>query len=65
MAAYAKAEDIINIGAYRPGSNPRIDQAVRRHEPIMTFLRQGSGELAQFEDTVERLLHIERQEYQE
>jgi flagellum-specific ATP synthase len=65
MAAYAKAEDIINIGAYRPGSNPRIDQAVRRHEPIMAFLRQGSGEVANFEETVERILRIELPEYPE
>jgi flagellum-specific ATP synthase len=49
MAIYGEAEDLINLGAYRTGANPRIDLAVQFIEPIRAFLRQQvdeSGELA-------------------
>ncbi len=39
-ASYAEAEDLINIGAYAAGSNPRIDRAINRIEHINRFLRQ-------------------------
>ena len=41
MAVYRKNQDLINIGAYPAGSNPAIDQAIRLHEPLNQFLRQG------------------------
>lgn len=40
MAIYKDAEDLINIGAYKSGSNPEIDEAVRLHPAINDFLRQ-------------------------
>ncbi len=49
MATYAEAEDLINIGAYASGSNPRIDQAIAFHEPIEAFLKQGIGESSDHE----------------
>lgn len=58
-AAYADAEDLINIGAYSKGSNPHIDRAINRIDAINIFLRQGIGEaiphdqmLAQLHDAV-------------
>ena len=44
MAIYRKNQDLINIGAYPPGSSPAIDQAIRLHEPIRQFLRQPVGQ---------------------
>jgi flagellum-specific ATP synthase len=44
MAVYRKNQDLINIGAYPAGSNPIIDEAIARHEPLRQFLRQGVGE---------------------
>ena len=41
MATYREAEDLINIGAYQVGNNPRIDQAIRYIEHMRAFLRQG------------------------
>lgn len=41
MATYREAEDLINIGAYVAGSNPRVDLAIARFEAIRTFMRQG------------------------
>ena len=40
MAAEAEAKDLIEIGAYVPGTNPIVDRAVALREPILGFLRQ-------------------------
>jgi flagellum-specific ATP synthase len=48
MATYREAEDLINIGAYVAGSNPRVDLAIARHDAIKTFLRQGVYEESTF-----------------
>ncbi|HNX96911.1 MAG TPA: FliI/YscN family ATPase [Candidatus Aminicenantes bacterium] len=58
LAVYRDAEDLINIGAYQAGSNPRIDQAVARMEAIRTFLGQGVTEKSTFPQTRERLLAL-------
>ncbi|MGA2192241.1 MAG: FliI/YscN family ATPase [Nitrospirota bacterium] len=40
LSEYAQAEDLINIGAYKRGSNPKIDLAIDMKEKMDTFLRQ-------------------------
>jgi flagellum-specific ATP synthase len=45
MALYRKNEDLINIGAYPRGSNPRLDRSIDKNEPITQFLRQKAEEL--------------------
>jgi flagellum-specific ATP synthase len=50
MATYRDAEDLINIGAYVAGSNPRVDLAIARIDAIRTFLRQGIYEPSSLED---------------
>lgn len=51
MAVYNEAEDMVNINAYVPGSNPQIDRAIATNQPLRTFLKQGIGEGADFEST--------------
>ena len=46
MATYREAEDLINIGAYVAGSNPRVDLAIARFETIRSFMRQGIYEVS-------------------
>ena len=58
MATYREAEDLINIGAYVRGSNPRIDESLKHWEEIRNFLRQPSDESADFEDSIERLISM-------
>ena len=58
MATYRESEDLINIGAYVKGSNPRIDRAIRNWEAMREFLRQDSGEKADFNGSVARLLDL-------
>ena len=41
-----EAEDLINIGAYVAGSNPRVDLAIARNETIRSFTRQGIYEVS-------------------
>lgn len=58
MATYREAEDLINIGAYVKGSNPRIDEALRNWDKIREFLRQRSDEPADFNDSIARLISL-------
>jgi len=51
LATYAEQEDLINIGAYKKGSNPKVDMALDHIEPVNQFLRQDLSESAPFEDT--------------
>jgi len=55
LAVYREAEDLINIGAYQPGSNPRIDRAIRVIDAVNGFLRQDIHEHTGWEMTLEQL----------
>jgi flagellum-specific ATP synthase len=57
-AIYADAEDLINIGAFSPGSNRRIDGAVALIDRIRSFLIQPIRERTDFSETVGRLTAI-------
>ena len=55
MAIYAESEDLINVGAYLKGSNPKIDRAIQLYNPINTFLRQNIADHYTFDETVHLL----------
>jgi flagellum-specific ATP synthase len=58
MAVYAEAEDLINIGAYKKGSNPEIDDAIAKHQAINDFLLQKTDEKFEFDEEVELMQAI-------
>ncbi len=58
LATYREAEDLVNIGAYAPGSNPRIDLALRLIESMWEYLRQPMGESSQYGEARERLIQL-------
>lgn len=58
LATYREAEDLINIGAYAQGSNPKIDLAIQKFEAFNQFLRQDIGESAPMQDSINRLQQI-------
>jgi flagellum-specific ATP synthase len=58
LAAHREVEDLLNIGAYVPGSNPRVDQALRHLEGILGFLRQGIAEGTDYRATLEHLARL-------
>lgn len=58
MATYADMEELIRLGAYRAGSSPEVDEAIRLHEPLEAFLRQRKDENASLADGYRQLAQI-------
>ncbi len=50
MAVYARSEDLVRIGAYKPGSDPDLDRALRAREAMRAFLTQEAHEQVRFAD---------------
>jgi len=55
LAAYRKAYDLISIGAYKEGSDPEVDRAIRAIDRINGFLRQGVAEGVGYDDSLAAL----------
>ncbi len=58
LAVYEEAEDLINIGAYVKGTNPKIDRAIDKIELLNQFFRQGITERADYQESFEALSSI-------
>ena len=58
MAAIRDSEDLVSVGAYVPGSNPRIDEARSKRDAIEAFLCQSSDTLSGFTDAVQALTDL-------
>lgn len=55
VATYREAEDLITIGAYKPGQNKKVDLAVQLNDPLTRFLQQQSDEKASLEQSLTEL----------
>lgn len=55
LGTYDEAEDLINIGAYKSGSNVAIDYAIQKINAVNQFLMQGTMEKFTFDEIMERL----------
>ena len=60
LSVYEDAQDLINIGAYKPGSNPKVDWALKHIDAVNAFLRQGMTENFSFDYTEQQLLQLAR-----
>jgi flagellum-specific ATP synthase len=58
LATHAEAEDLLDVGAYRPGSTPAIDHALAWIDPVRAFLRQGRDHRAPWDETVAALCRL-------
>ncbi len=58
LATYREAQDLINIGAYVKGSNPKIDYAQSKVNQLNAFLQQDIKEKAHFDESVKALEKI-------
>ncbi len=58
LAVYRDNEDLVNIGAYVRGANPRLDLAIARREALTQFLRQDVDDRTPRADSLERLASI-------
>jgi len=55
MATYRQSEDLINIGAYKAGSNPGIDRAIRKIDAMIAYQKQAVADPATLADSVDGL----------
>src|SRR6187401_607515 len=58
MATFADMEELIRLGAYRQGSSPEVDEAIRLHTPLEAFLRQAKDEVTSLPDGYRQLDQI-------
>lgn len=65
LATHKEAEDLINIGAYANGSNPKIDQAIEKIDAINGFLQQSFDESTSLDQTIQDLGEILSERKQE
>lgn len=59
LAAHAKSEDLVRIGAYRPGTDEELDRAIRAMPALREFLAQRSEERVTMEQAIEQLSAME------
>ena len=55
LATYNESEDLINIGAYKRGSNKNIDYAIEKIDSVNAFLRQDIDAKFDFEETLHKM----------
>ncbi len=58
LATYEKQRDLILLGAYQYGTDPRTDYAIDKYEQIIGYLKQDTHESMPFEETVQRLVDM-------
>jgi flagellum-specific ATP synthase len=58
MAAYARSEDLIRIGAYHRNTDPVLDSAIENLPALHTFLQQRPEKLSSYKDTVAQLMAL-------
>jgi len=58
MATYADMEELIRLGAYRPGTSAEVDEAIRLHTPLEAFLAQCKEEATSLAEGYRRLAEI-------
>jgi flagellum-specific ATP synthase len=58
LAVFRRNEDLINLGAYNRGVNPRIDRAIELHDRITGFLKQRPNDLSARGDSIAKLREI-------
>ena len=58
MALYAENEDMITAGAYQTGSSPAIDDAIKSHDAIESFLVQEEFSPSTLAETISKMAEI-------
>ena len=58
LATVKESQDLIDVGAYVPGTNPRIDQAIERRDAVEAFLCQPSDTTCRYADALDALQQV-------
>ncbi len=61
LAVYARSEDLVRIGAYKPGADPELDRALRAREIMRAFMTQDARERTGMGDSLRRLAELARE----
>lgn len=60
MASYKESEDLINVGAYARGTNPKVDKAIHVYTDLMELLKQREDESLSLDDVYDKMVEIAR-----
>ena len=60
MSAYRDSEDLINVGAYAQGTNPKVDKSIIINNDLMNLLQQRVEESFSIDDIYDRMVDIAR-----
>lgn len=58
LSIYEKNADLISIGAYKSGTNPRLDRAISKIDKVNAFLMQTVGENCSYDETIQHMKEI-------
>ena len=58
MSLYRENKDLIDVGMYVPGSNPRLDVAIQMMPKINAFLQQRTDEAVNMQNTIDTLVNM-------
>jgi FliI/YscN family ATPase len=58
LACYRESKDLVSIGAYKPGANPALDEALGNREAVLQFLRQAVDDASSPEQTAAALIRL-------
>jgi flagellum-specific ATP synthase len=58
VSVYQRSEDLINIGAYKPGTNPKLDRAIKKWDELQAYIRQEIHEKVSMKESLGALSRI-------
>ena len=58
LAVYRQSQDLIELGAYSPGSNPKLDVAIRMRPELIEFLRQDASHFSPASETCRQMISL-------
>ena len=58
LSIYEKNADLVSIGAYKAGTNPKLDHALKKMDAINQFLMQGTNEAFSYDESLAQMRRI-------
>ena len=58
LSTYEKQRDLILLGAYQYGTDPRTDYAIDKYDQIIGYLKQDTHDSTPFDETIQRLVDL-------
>ena len=58
MAMYRENKDLIDVGMYQPGTNPKLDIAIEMMPKVNAFLQQRTSDLVSMDTTISTLIDM-------